>query len=554
MTGKIFRYSFLVGVLVLILCAGLFFGLQYRQNLDNANETLRQETAYVAQGLRIGGERYLQQLPPEKRVTWMDGDGNVLYDSQRQNLPNQGELEEVSSAIRDGSGRATRTSGSGGVTTMYYAQLLEDGTIVRLSLPVSAVRSALITVSPVLWIFILALTISGVLSFRAAKQIVRPINMLDLDRPEQEKTYPELAPLVSRLQEQRLTIDEQLETLHLRQKEFSALTENMAEGFLLLDSAMTVLSVNASALFHLPQAEVGQPLTGQDERTGTALKSALEGTRSEVRFQTEGRSWQLIASPVFSRSQLVGAVLIWMDVTEQEQREQLRKEFSANVSHELKTPLTSISGFAELMAQGSVPSETVVDFSRNILREAQRMIALIDDIMRLSKLDEDVRLPPMESVELTELCRDVIDSLQSTAEQKDVSLSLEGEETTVTGIWQMLSEMVYNLVDNAIKYNRQGGSVKVTVSHENGQPVLSVEDTGIGIPEAEQGRVFERFYRVDKSHSKQIGGTGLGLSIVKHGAQLHDARLVLRSTPGTGTEVTLCFPRPADKEVAEATE
>ena len=545
MTGKIFRYSFLCGILALVLCTGLFFGLQYRQNLDEAAQTLRQETAYVAQGLNIGGARYLEQLPPEKRVTWMDAEGNVLYDSQNENLPNQGELAEVRAALAQGSGSAKRISGSEGVTTLYYAQRLEDGSVVRLSLPVSAVRAALITVSPVLWVFVLVLTLSGVLSLRAARQIIQPINELDLDRPERIKNYPELDPLVARLQEQRLTIDEQLEILHLRQKEFSALTDNMREGFLLLNLTGTVRSANAAAqqLLHIQPED--NLLDRADEHTKEAAASALAGERASAVFVQDGRSWQLIASPVYSRKHLAGAVLLWMDVTEREQREQLRREFSANVSHELKTPLTSISGFAELMEQGTVPPETVVDFSENIHREAQRMIALVDDIIKLSKLDENAQLPPMEPLDLLDLSRDVLDSLQKTAEKQNVTLQLKGESTTITGVWQLLHEMVYNLVDNAIKYNRPGGSVTVSVTQENGQPVLAVSDTGIGIPEAAQERVFERFYRVDKSHSKQIGGTGLGLSIVKHGAQYHQAELSLQSTPDVGTTVSLRFRREA---------
>ena len=545
MTGKIFRYSFLCGILALVLCTGLFFGLQYRQNLDEAAQTLQQDTAYVAQGLNIGGVHYLEQLPPETRVTWMDAEGNVLYDSQNENLPNQGELAEVRAALAQGSGSAKRISGSEGVTTLYYAQRLEDGSVVRLSLPISAVRAALITVSPVLWVFVLVLTLSGVLSLRAARQIIQPINELDLDRPERIKNYPELDPLVARLQEQRLTIDEQLEILHLRQKEFSALTDNMREGFLLLNLTGTVRSANAAAqqLLHIQPED--NLLDRADAHTKQAAASALAGERASAVFVQDGRSWQLIASPVYSRKHLAGAVLLWMDVTEREQREQLRREFSANVSHELKTPLTSISGFAELMEQGTVPPETVVDFSENIHREAQRMIALVEDIIKLSKLDENAQLPPMEPLDLLDLSRDVLDSLQKTAEKQNVTLQLKGESTTITGVWQLLHEMVYNLVDNAIKYNRPGGSVTVSVTQENGQPVLAVSDTGIGIPEAAQERVFERFYRVDKSHSKQIGGTGLGLSIVKHGAQYHQAELSLQSTPDVGTTVSLRFRREA---------
>ena len=544
MTGKIFRYAFSVGALALLLCALLFFGLRYRQTIDDAYETLRQETVYVSRGVALEGMRYLEALDADKRITWIDASGEVLYDSQSPALPNQEELPEVRAARQNGVGQAIRPSGSEGVTNMYYARRLEDGSVLRLSNPVSAVREALIAVSPVLWIFVLVLSISGVLAFRAAKQIVRPVNEMDLDQPSEREVYPELAPLVSRLQEQRLTIRDQIEELHTRQKEFSALTDNMTEGFLLLDRQGRVVSVNATARLLLPEAKPGEALPSYADAVSLeSAEQALKGSRGEAVFTRNDRNWQLVASPVRSRGQIVGAVLLWLDVTEREQRERLRKEFSANVSHELKTPLTSISGFAELMAQGTVPPDKVAEFSADIQREAQRLINLVEDIIKLSKLDENARLPAPEPVDLLELSEDVLDSLRAVADKGGVSLQSEGEPAEVLGVWQLLSEMVYNLCDNAVKYNKPGGSVTVTVGHLEGCPFLRVSDTGIGIPEQEQSRVFERFYRVDKSHSKRIGGTGLGLSIVKHGAQYHDARLSLESKPGQGTAVSLVFPK-----------
>ena len=544
MTGKIFRYAFLVGAIALVLCAALFFGLQYRQIMDEAIETLEQETAYVARGVALSGDAYLQNLSSDKRITWIDADGSVLYDSHSPRLANQGELAEVRAAFETGSGQETRTSGSEGVTMLYYALRLRDGTVVRLSLPVSAVRAALTSVSPVLWVFVLVLTLSGVLAFRAAKQIVKPINEMDVDHPELLHTYSELSPLVSRLQEQRLTIDEQIEALHQKQKEFSALTDSMHEGFMLLDREGVILSANASALELVANAEEGQILPEADEFTQKAFAQTLHGERSEVTFNKDGKSWQLVASPVHAHHKTDGAVLLWMDVSEREQREQLRQEFSANVSHELKTPLTSISGFAELMAQGNVPPASVVDFSKHIHREAQRLIALVEDIIKLSKLDEDAVQPDWENVELYSLAEDVIDSLHAVAERQNITLTLEGEPAEVRGVWQLLNEMVYNLCDNAIKYNRPGGWVRVTVKKQDSLICLSVADNGIGIPEQAQSRVFERFFRVDKSHSKRIGGTGLGLSIVKHGAQYHNAQVSLESKLNKGTTVTLRFLAP----------
>ncbi len=541
MTKKIFSYCFLVGALALLLCAGVFFGLQYRQNLDVAYAALRQEARYAAHGISQNGASFLEGLETEKRITWMDSDGTVLYDSLITELPNQKELAEIQAAIQDGEGQSIRKSASEGVTNLYYALQTENGDIVRLSMPSSAVQAALETLSPVLWVFVLVLTLAGLLSSRAAKQIVQPINELNLDHPEQSRVYSELSPLVTRLQELRLTNDEQMEALHQRQKEFNTLTDSMSEGFLMLDKSGKVHSANACARQLYPELAGEEPeLT--DPQAKAAAEAAMGGNHRESELQKNGRSWQLIASPIRSRGVIVGAVLLWMDVTERTQRERLRQEFSANVSHELKTPLTSISGFAELMAQGSVPPDKVREFSADIHREAQRLIALSEDILKLSKLDENASLPEKEPVDLYALSRDVLDSLTAVAAKQDVHLSLAGESGEISGVWQLLHEMVYNLCDNAIKYNRPGGSVTVTVKQLPASVRLSVADTGIGIPAADQGRVFERFYRVDKSHSKRIGGTGLGLSIVKHGAMLHNAAVSLHSIPDQGTTITLEFP------------
>lgn len=437
MTKTIFRNTFLVGLSVLILCAGLFFGMRYTQVKEETFSALASEAVYAEQGMLLGGAEYLSSLDNGDRITWIAEDGQILFDSENDTA---GQLEraEVASALENGEGQSIRKAESDGRTNIFYARRCADGTVLRLGRPMSAVRYALLAVSPVLWIFVLVLMISGVLAFRAARQIVRPINAMNLDDPDPD-TYPELSPLVSRILEQKLTIQEEVE-----------------------------------------------------------------------------------------------------------QREKLRREFSANVSHELKTPLTSISGFAELMAQGVVPPEKVREFSGDIYKESQRMIALVDDIMKLSKLDEGGGTPEWETVDLYALSEETMDSLRSIADKQNVSLKLTGEHQQVRGIWQLLSEMVYNLCDNAIKYNRPGGSVTVDVSADADNVILKVSDTGIGIPAAHQKRVFERFYRVDKSHSKEIGGTGLGLSIVKHGAQFHQARVELESELGLGTTVTLLFPRMAD--------
>ena len=436
MRKTIFRSTFLVGVLVLLLCAMLFVALQVRQTMDETYLALKQEAVYAQHGLQLSGQHYLETLGEINRITWITADGEVLYDSEFSlPIPNQLHCPEVAAAAASGEGQGVRRSESSGSETMYYARLCDDGTILRLSRPMSAVRDALVSVSPVFWILLLVLMISALLSFRTARQIVRPINELDLDRLD-VSPYPELTPLLHRIREQRQTILEQS--------------------------------------------------------------------------------------------------------TEQER---LRREFSANVSHELKTPLTSISGFAELMVKGDVPPDMVAEFSSDIYRESQRMISLVDDIIRLSRLDEGELEFQREDVDLYELASDTLDSLQSAADQRDIRLELRGESVVVSGVWQLLSEAVFNLCDNAVKYNRPGGTVTVEVGRgEGGEARLSVADTGIGIPPEHQERVFERFYRVDKSHSKAIGGTGLGLSIVKHVAQFHRAELTLESSPDVGTRITMLFP------------
>lgn len=435
MSRAIFRTSWFVGLLVLIFTTAVFFFLRYSQAQDETYAALQQEAVYAEQGLLQGGENYLKSLGSVNRITWIRPDGSVIYDNEFPDESNQRSCPEVQTALTEGVGQGIRQSGSSGVQTMYVARLCADGTVLRLSRPLSAVRTAIVSVTPVLWVVVLATLLSLLVAFRASKRIVRPINEMDLDHDDAAAPYPELTPLLERIQEQKRTIAQQ-----------------------------------------------------------------------------------------------------------NEERESLRREFSANVSHELKTPLTSISGFAELMASGVVESDKVQEFSNDIYRESQRLMTLIDDIIKLSRLDEDAVDPETEPVDLYELSGEVLDSLRPVAERQNITLQLTGESVQVNGVWRLLSEMVYNLCDNAIKYNRSGGSVTVEVSDTESGPRLTVSDTGIGIAPEHQKRIFERFYRVDKSHSKEIGGTGLGLSIVKHGAQFHHAALKLESEPGVGTTITLQFP------------
>ena len=549
MTRKIFLNTLLVGLSVLFLCAVVFFGLQYTQTQDETRDALRQEAVYAANGVALSGAEYLRSLNSDRRITWIAGDGSVLYDSESRE-DNQARHAEVEDALRGGEGCAIRRSESTGESIMYFAVQCGDGTVLRLSRPLGAVRYALETVSPILWMVVLVLFVSGVLAFRVAKQILEPVNAIDLDAPDAAKIYPELAPLVGRIEEQNLTIREREEELGRKQKEFSALTDSMKEGFLLLDRSGTVLSANHAASSFLSGCAEGENIMEESpvpETVRGAAGKALGGERTELLLSDEDGAVQLIANPVSSGGRLSGAVILTLDVTEREQRERLRREFSANVSHELKTPLTSISGFAELLMRGMVPEEKTAEFAGDIYRESRRLIALIDDIIRLSRLDEQGEDLLLETVDLYGAAEDALESVRPAADKEKIALRLTGDRAEVRGVRRVLEEMIFNLCDNAVKYNKPGGEVEVNVAAGQDGTVLTVRDTGIGIPRPHQSRVFERFYRVDKSHSREIGGTGLGLSIVKHGAMLHGAAISLESEPGEGTTVTLTFPaRSAD--------
>ena len=544
MTARIFKNTFLVGLFILFVSAAVFFGLQYTQTKDETYEALKQEAVYASNGLALSGAEYLETLETEHRITWIAADGSVLYDNQYAGkAANQAELPEVAEAFASGEGYIQRRSEMAGEDAMYYAVRCPDGTVLRLCRDVGTLRYAFTTVSPVLWVTVLVLLISGTLAFRVAHQILEPVNTLDLDHPGASGTYPELKPLVDRIEEQNLTIREREDELGRQQREFSALTDSMSEGFLLLDRGGVVLTANRSARELMPECAPGAdfPSIAGTDAAGAA-RDALSGKRAEITLADGDRRLRVIANPVMTNGRLSGAVILTLDVTEQEQREALRREFSANVSHELKTPLTSISGFAELLMRGMVSPDMTAEFAEDIYKESSRMIALVDDIIKLSKLDENAVPPEWEDVDLYELTESVFDSLRASAESRKVRLVLSGDHASVRGDWRILNEMVYNLCDNAVKYNREGGEAEVIISEADDAVRLTVRDTGIGIPYAHRNRVFERFYRVDKSHSRENGGTGLGLSIVKHGAQIHGARIELESEIDVGTRITLVFP------------
>ena len=548
MTGKILRISYLVAISALLASALLFFGVMYRDYEDGAFARLRAEAAAIAQGLGAVGSDYFDSFAPDDRVTWIAANGTVLYDSAApaQLLESHAGREEIDQALQTGEAQTSRYSQTLLQRTFYYAKLLEGGTVLRVSCTQNSLPAMiLMLLTPFLWVATLVLILCGVLSYRLARQITKPLNAINPDNPAPLPSYPELTPLFDKLREQNRTIGKQMNELQLRQREFTAITENMREGFLLVDCKMHVLSSNHSALEVLGGRELKPGCLLYDAECSQeifdAVDTALSGSHAELLLTIDETSWQVLANPVVASGQVAGAVVLFMDVTEREQRERLRREFSANVSHELKTPLTSISGFAELMKEGLVPPEKIPEFSGDIYKESLRLIGLVNDIIQLSRLDENSTQFQRAPVDLYALCAQSIERLSTVAARQSVTLALTGEHAEIMGVEQLLKEMIYNLLDNAIKYNVPGGSVTASVRKSAGRTILSVADTGIGIPYAHQPRVFERFYRVDKSHSKEVGGTGLGLSIVRHAAQYHGARLELKSQPGKGTTITVTF-------------
>ena len=548
MTGKILRISYLVAISALLASALLFFGVMYRDYEDGAFARLRAEAAAISQGLDAVGSDYFDSFAPDDRVTWIAANGTVLYDSAApaQLLESHAGREEIDQALQTGEAQTSRYSKTLLQRTFYYAKLLEGGTVLRVSCTQNSLPAMiLMLLTPFLWVATLVLILCGVLSYRLARQITKPLNAINPDNPAPLPSYPELTPLFDKLREQNRTIGKQMNELQLRQREFTAITENMREGFLLVDCKMHVLSSNHSALEVLGGRELKPGCLLYDAECSQeifdAVDTALSGSHAELLLTIDETSWQVLANPVVASGQVAGAVVLFMDVTEREQRERLRREFSANVSHELKTPLTSISGFAELMKEGLVPPEKIPEFSGDIYKESLRLIGLVNDIIQLSRLDENSTQFQRAPVDLYDLCAQSLERLSPVAARQSVTLALTGEHAEIMGVEQLLKEMIYNLLDNAIKYNVPGGSVTASVRKSAGRTILSVADTGIGIPYAHQPRVFERFYRVDKSHSKEVGGTGLGLSIVRHAAQYHGARLELKSQPGKGTTITVTF-------------
>lgn len=549
MNKKIFRSSMITVFLVLIATIVLIMGVLFRFFEAQIQRELANEAALLARAVEHEGISYFQDFDGAgNRLTLVDKDGTVLFDSQAdvKGLDNHSDREEIREAMETGKGMSIRYSTTLTTKTVNYALRLGDGSVLRVCAEQYTVFTILMgMLQPILVIMTIALVLTLVLSSRVSRSIIEPINRLDLEVPENNDTYEELTPLLRKIADQKETIGKQLADARKKQKEFSLITENMSEGFLIIDQDANLLTCNTAALRLLDMDAPGDKsvlLFCRTKAFRDLIWDVLSGKRAENVMTREERSYSLIATPVFEGQKAIGAVIVILDITEREKRDALRREFTANVSHELKTPLTSISGFAELMKAGDVPGELVTDFSQSIYDEAQRLITLVNDIIRLSQLDGESPAFEREQVDLYQLSGEVIGRLKNEAEKRKIAFHLMGGSASIWGVPNILEEILYNLCDNAVKYNKEGGTVDVLVSQNRDSVRVMVRDTGIGIPAAHQDRVFERFYRVDKSHSKKLGGTGLGLAIVKHGALYHHAKISLESTVDVGTTVTLTFP------------
>lgn len=548
MTNKIFRS--IVSVAMVVLVASLFIASSFLYDYFNRSQVnqLKEELSLVAENVDKVGSEYFDNFDSSIfRFTLVSSDGSVLYDSQAKagEMENHLEREEISEALKDGSGSSARYSSTLTERTFYEATRLENGNVLRISVSQITVGALILGMLPAICaIILISVVVALIMSHKMATAIVKPLNKLDLENPTEIETYGELTPILTKINKQHKQITRQMQELHRMSDEFEQITNSMNEGLVLLDDKGTTLSINAAAkkLFGVDSDVVGRNFLTVDRSADMrhAIEKALKGKHGEFREERNGNEYQFVVNRTESEGKTVGVVILCFDVTETAFAERNRKEFTANVSHELKTPLQSIIGSAELLENGLVKPEDTERFVGNIKKEASRLVALINDIIRLSQLDEDSE-PATESVDLYELSKEVIEVLSVSAAKRQVNLELKGESCIIKGIRRYLYEIIYNLCDNAIRYNKENGKVVIDVSQKDGNTVLSVTDTGIGIPVEHQSRIFERFYRVDKSHSKETGGTGLGLSIVKHAVGYHDGTIKLDSKVNEGTVFTVTF-------------
>ena len=554
MTKKILTGVIGVSLVIMLVCVGLVMGIMYDYMGQKIDEQMADEAVLAEEAWLAGGQDFLdsmEQRPDIKsRITVISSDGKVLYDSMADStkMENHLEREEVKEALTDGIGKASRTSYTLEEDTRYYAKKTADGNVIRISTSHYSQLGLLLDTFGMIIITVSVLIVLSVfISYRVARAIVKPINDIDLDNPDISENYEELGPLLHRIHQQNIKIKGQMENLRRSREEFSIITENMSEGLIIIDKDAEILTYNRSAA-HMLRSSGGRTegsvlKLNRSEPFRKAVNEALSG-KNATTYLDEGNSvYEIIANPASDKDEVTGAIIIIMDVTEKERGETLRREFTSNVSHELKTPLTSIYGVSDMLASGLVKPEDVAGFAGTIKEEASRLISLIDDIIKLSRLDESTGPQQMETIDVFETARDAVNRLSVKAQSANVELSLSGEPSEIVGVQHILDEIIYNVCENAIKYNRPGGFVRISVRNDDDESLITVSDSGIGIPKADRERVFERFYRVDKSHSKEIGGTGLGLSIVKHGVMYLGGRVELESEDGKGTVVTVRLPR-----------
>ena len=557
MTKRIFRSICLVAFIVFLASILLIMGALYEYFSNVEQAQLKMQTTLAAQGVTNEGIAYFHNLKVTNyRISWIDTDGNVLYDSKSdiEEMENHLERKEVQQAIAKGYGESRRYSDTLMERSFYCAQKLIDGTILRLSISQSSILTLLLGMArPICIVFVIALTLSIVLAIQISKKIVNPLNNINLDNPLSNQGYDELSPFLRRIDSQQNQLRRQRAELIQKEDELNTIIGCMNEGMILLNNKGKIISINPAAKKLL---DVGEDYTGADMLSlcrnldlHEILCNALQGEQGERMIQLHEESYQINANPITSENIVKGAALFFFNVTEKEKAEQLRREFTANVSHELKTPLHSISGYAELLKNDMVKEPDRVPFAENIYGEAQRMIRLVEDIISLSRLDEGAKDMQYENIDLYELAKKALQSLAPAADAAHISYGLSGVHANIYGIDRLLYSLIYNLCDNAIKYNHQNGNVTVKIQDKDNMILLYVIDTGIGIAPEHQERIFERFYRVDKSHSKAVGGTGLGLSIVKHAAKIHNAKIELKSTIKKGTTITVRFPKQTNETI-----
>ena len=549
MTKKIFHSILLVAGAVLLASLFVITGALYEYFGIIQKKQLKDELGLAAVSVEQQGDDFLKRLSPDRyRITWINTQGNVIYDTRTdaESLENHADRTEIKQALKDGYGESIRYSSTLLEKTIYCAQRLTDGSVLRISVSRATIGVLMLGIlQPILIVLIAALVLSGMLAKRLSKRIVEPLNSLDLEHPLDNDSYEELSPLLNRINRQHNQITAQMRELKKRTDQFAQITASMKEGLVLLDNRGCILSINPAAIeiFGAEPSCVGQDFLSVDRShdMSVAIQAALKDGHSEIHASRKGLIYQFDISRIAADGETAGVVILAFDITEKETAEQNRREFTANVSHELKTPLQGIIGSAELIENGMVKPEDMSRFVGHIRLEAQRLVTLIGDIIRLSQLDEGGDMP-RENIDLLSVASAVADDLLLSADGQGISIAVEGSPANVYGVKRLLYEIVYNLCDNAIKYNRQGGSVKISTVSEGGFSSVTVSDTGIGIAPEYQNRIFERFFRVDKSHSKSSGGTGLGLSIVKHAVQYHHGKIELTSAPGKGTSITVSFP------------